>query len=97
MAVTTIKIEEHEGRKYLRRICEPPPSNDTCLVDVYAVLEAFAVHCPARQHAIKKLLCAGLRKKGDVLTDLEGALVATCRAVELERCRQRDRPGLGVP
>ena len=86
----TTKIKDHEGKKYLRKICEPAPSNDTCLVDVYAVLEAFEVRCPACQHAIKKLLCAGLRDKGKVLDDLVGALAAVNRAVEMERCRQRD-------
>ena len=51
------------GSKYLRSIDMPVPGK----VDVYSVLEAFDVRCPARQHAIKKLLCAGLRGKGGEL------------------------------
>ena len=52
-------------------------------VDVYAVLVAFGVTCPARQHAIKKLLCAGQRGKGNAKQDLEEAGTAINRAVEL--------------
>jgi len=47
------------------------------------VLVAFAVTCPARQHAVKKLLCSGLRGKGDELADLREAIDALHRAVEL--------------
>jgi hypothetical protein len=68
----------HSGSKYLR---------DVQLIggkiDVYAVLVAFGVHCPARQHAIKKLLCAGLRGKGDELQDLHEAGDAIDRAIQI--------------
>ncbi len=57
----------------------------THLIDVYDVLKAFGVTCPARQHAIKKLLCAGLRGKGDSVQDLKEAVQAVERSVELER------------
>lgn len=56
-------------------------------IDVYAVLEAFQVTCPARQHAIKKLLCSGIRGKGDVNQDLTEALQAVERAIEMEMGR----------
>jgi hypothetical protein len=69
----------HSGSKYLR---------DVQLVggkiDVYSVLVAFGVSCPARQHAIKKLLCAGLRGKGDELQDLWEAIDAVRRAIEIK-------------
>ena len=58
-------------------------------VDVYCVLEAFGVTCPAVQHATKKLLCAGLRGKGSRLQDLEEARDALDRAIVLEE----NRPG----
>lgn len=58
-------------------------------VDVYSVLEAFEVKCPARQHAIKKLLCSGIRGKGDTLQDLREAAEAVDRAVQLELFRQQ--------
>lgn len=64
------------GSKYLRPM--------RCLVegkaDVYAVLDAFSVTCPARQHAVKKLLCSGIRGKGDVVQDLAEAMDAVERA-----------------
>ena len=76
---------KHSGSKYLRKI--------TCVVesyaDVYAVLEAFAVSCPARQHAIKKLLCCGLRGKGDAMQDLKEARDAVDRAIQMESSRSR--------
>ena len=68
----------HSGAKYLRQIHLIEGR-----ADVYAVLDAFAVTCPARQHAIKKLLCAGLRGKGDELQDLREARDAVDRAVEM--------------
>lgn len=71
------------GSKYLREV--------TCSidgrVDVYAVLEAFNVTCPARQHAIKKLLCTGIRGKGDSRQDLQEASDAVSRAIQMEEAR----------
>jgi hypothetical protein len=55
-----------------------------CLtVDIYDVLSAFDVSCPAIQHAVKKLLCAGQRGHKDVVQDLEEAKHAIERAIEL--------------
>ena len=56
-------------------------------IDVYDVLVAFNVTCPARQHAIKKLLCSGIRGKGDAIQDLRESIQAVERAIELERER----------
>ena len=36
----------------------------TTTIDVYRVLHAFDVRDPCVQHAVKKLLCAGLRNGG---------------------------------
>ena len=58
------------------------------LVDVYSVLEAFEVTCPARQHAIKKLLCAGIRGKGNAMQDLNDSLISIRRAVEMQELRE---------
>ena len=70
------------GDKYLRKI-----TTKDGRVDVYDVLEAFSVTCPARQHAVKKLLCAGIRGKGDCSQDLREAQDAVVRAIELESAR----------
>lgn len=90
-------ISGHEGRKYMKEITsclvlqgQPTSiSEGKMYVDVYAVLEAFKVTCPARQHAIKKLLCAGERgSHRDTVGDLESAMAALFRAIDLERGRQ---------
>ena len=83
-------ITKHEGNKYIREINSAVDNKAAVLVDVYAVLVAFNVTCPARQHAIKKLLCAGIRGKGNELDDLVGALAAVNRAIELQR--SKDEP-----
>jgi hypothetical protein len=74
-------INEHEGKKYLKTI------------DVYCVLVAFGVTCPARQHAIKKLLSAGTRGKGDEMSDLVGALAAVNRAIDLQKNKDNETKG----
>ncbi len=76
-------IKQHSGSKYLREVVGAVDGR----VDVYAVIETFAVACPARQHAIKKLLCSGLRGKGDALQDLREAGDAITRAIEIETQR----------
>lgn len=68
--------------KYIRTI--KGIDHGTADVDVYAVLAAFDVTCPARQHAIKKLLCAGIRGKGNAAQDLTEAGQAVDRAIGLE-------------
>lgn len=67
------------GSKYLRNV----PCSINGQIDVYAVLDAFAVDCPARQHAIKKLLCAGIRGKNSELDDLREAEDAVKRAIQM--------------
>lgn len=99
-------ITQHEGKKYLRLIRRPKgadvayrpvpdhpyrPEVVGIEVDVYAVLEAFRVNDQAVGHAVKKLLCAGDRGKGDRLADLKGALAAVARAVEMEEAAEADR------
>lgn len=70
--------------------CKEQPSkyNRPCkgvTIDVYDVLQAFTVTNPATQHAIKKLLCAGLRGHKDKMQDLTEALKSIERAIELEK------------
>lgn len=52
-------------------------------LDVYDVLVAFEVTCPATAHAVKKLLMAGRRGHKDRATDLKEAILAVERAAEL--------------
>jgi len=53
-------------------------------IDVYDVLVAFDVKCPAIQHAIKKLLMPGQRGEKTCFQDLGEAKASIDRAIELE-------------
>lgn len=55
----------------------------TTTIDVYDVLTAFNVTCPATAHAIKKLLMAGERGHKDKVQDLKEAKQSIERAIEL--------------
>lgn len=72
------------GSKYLRKIFSPIDNK----IDVYSILVSFDVTCPARQHAIKKLLCSGIRNKGTSLQDLTEARDAIDRAIQLETFKE---------
>lgn len=52
-------------------------------IDVYRVLELFGVTSPARQHAIKKLLCAGQRGVKDLERDLREAVDSVHRELQM--------------
>ena len=74
------------GNKYHRTITQTLPGDTHGLsvtVDVYDVLKAFGVTCPAAQHAVKKLLCAGLRGQKSAEQDIEEAASSCRRAIEL--------------
>lgn len=81
------QLDAHTGSKYIRRIKPRHPGEPTTLIDVYNVIDCFDVKCPAVAHAVKKMLCAGLREKNDRLQDLIEAKDALLRAIELERQR----------
>lgn len=91
-----VDIQKHEGKKYLRKIFSAvfddakDMGEEFVEIDVYAVLVAYDVKCPAVAHAIKKLLCAGQRGKGDELADLVGAQAAISRAIELRKSKPAD-------
>lgn len=80
----TIKHFNTSGSKYLRKVIGMIDDQ----IDVYAVLKTFNVISPARQHAIKKLLCSGLRGKGDELSDLREARDAIDRDIQMI-CEQK--------
>ena len=56
-------------------------------MDVYDVLEAFSVTCPALQHLIKKALCVGIRGHKDTHQDLVDIKDSAESAIRLEICR----------
>ena len=69
------------SNKYEREITDR--QGNSAVVDAYDVLKAFDVTCPATQHALKKLLCSGLRGHKDLQTDLLEAKESITRAIEL--------------
>ena len=74
------------GSKYHRTITQTIAGDThgcSVTVDVYDVLQAFGVDCPALQHAIKKLLCAGLRGAKSAEQDISEAANSCRRAIEL--------------
>lgn len=78
-----IKIIKH---KYLKQIKGKiiPEDQSMLYVDVYDVLKAFDVVCPAMQHAIKKMLCSGQRGVKDSVRDKREAIESINRSIELE-------------
>lgn len=54
-------------------------------IDVYSVLDAFNVINPPLQHAIKKLLCAGIRNKGSFEQDCNEAIEAVQQAYRFHK------------
>ncbi len=52
-------------------------------VDVYDILRAFNVTCPATQHAVKKLLMPGQRGGKSVTQDLREAMASVRRAIDM--------------
>ena len=79
-----LSIKDHEGSKYRKMITSCDPDGGSVWIDVYSVINSFEVTCPATAHAIKKLLCAGQRGKGNRAADLQGALAALNRAIDFE-------------
>jgi hypothetical protein len=73
----------HSGNKYHRAIKGlAATGGGTVTVDVYSVLTAFPTGHPGCDHAVKKILCAGIRGKGSRVQDLREARDALTRAVE---------------
>lgn len=68
--------------KYQRKIKNA--EGEAIQVDVYDVLVAFGVTCPATQHAIKKLLAPGQRGAKSKVDDLREAGLSIARAIQIE-------------
>jgi len=72
------------NNKY-NRIIKNNSTDYELTVDVYDVLKAFDVKCPALQHLIKKALCVGIRGHKDSSTDLQDIIDSAIRAKELNK------------
>jgi len=79
-------MNKEPGDEYeYERLITNPCGSTTIAIDVYCVLVAFGVRCPAIAHAVKKLLCAGQGGIKDTVQDLIEADVAVKRAIEFAR------------
>lgn len=87
----------HEGSKYIKRIFSCFVGRGSIEIDVYNVIDAYKITCPAQAHALKKVLCAGERGKGSRLQDLNGAIAALHRAIELENQNDTTRDATESP
>lgn len=76
------------GKKYDREF-ESKYTNERVVTDVYRVLDAFEVTSQPRGHAAKKILCAGLREKGDEFNDIVEAIDALLEDAEITRRKAR--------
>lgn len=83
-------IQEHGGGKYLRKIHSADGVGESINVDIYCVIEAFNITCPALQHALKKILACGQRGKGSKIDDIQGVFDAMWRALELQKQRESE-------
>ena len=54
-------------------------------VDVYDVLKAFNVTCPAMAHGIKKCLAPGQRGVKDSIQDKNEAIASINRSIQMEQ------------
>jgi hypothetical protein len=86
-------ITHHGGAKYLRKIKPADGKGEPINVDVYCVIRAFNITCPALQHALKKILACGQRSKGGKIDDIHGVFDAMWRALELARQDDADPQG----
>ena len=68
--------------KYERLIIGKRKSGN-CVIDVYRVIDAYGIQCPAIAHALKKLLCTGTRGHKDYAQDLVEAIKSIEEALAL--------------
>ena len=76
-----VNVQFNDGDKYTRTIfgfC-----GKSVQVDVYRVLDAFNTEDAAVDHAVKKMLCAGLRGHKGKITDYENAIESMQKALTL--------------
>jgi hypothetical protein len=93
-------IRKHSGSKYLRTILPAIDKDEDgskwypTIIDVYCILDAFPCSAPVG-HAVKKLLCMGIRGKGNALQDLKEARDAITRAIQLEEQKGEQKENVG--
>jgi hypothetical protein len=76
-------MSDSSGNKYVREIHDKNERR-SIFADVYEIFEAWNVTSGPIQHAIKKLLMPGQRGDKGKIQDLEEAIVAIRRAIQIE-------------
>lgn len=76
----------NEGDKYKRLIVT---DEGELMVDVYDVLDAFEITCPALAHALKKALCTGTRGVKGFDQDIDELIGSLLRAKTLRMNRAK--------
>ena len=74
---------DKKDHKYKKLITNE--KGEAIVVDVYDILKAFAVTCPAMQHLIKKALNLGIRGHKGREQDAKDILSAALRGVDLNK------------
>ena len=61
------------------------------IIDVYDILEMYALNCSALQHLVKKALVPGKRGHKTIHTDLQDINDSSFRSIELQKWRDTIR------
>ena len=79
------------SKKYDRKIWDKY-EDKSATIDVYRVLDAFDVRCPATAHAVKKLLCLGRNGSADRgHNDEEQDLAEAAQSIEEARAMLKQK------
>lgn len=81
--------EVDKGAKY-RKTIRDRRDGSSIEVDIYDVLEAYSVTCPALAHALKKLLLPGQRGSKDFEKDMREGANSIEQAILLQKWRADD-------
>ncbi len=82
-----IAPDDDRGKKYCRTIMDRYELGKSIRADIYCVLDAWGIVCPALQHAIKKVFAPGQRGHKSFKGDIEEAIGSLRSAIVLEAQR----------
>lgn len=83
-------IRTHSGSKYVRKVRSCITREVIGEIDCYSVADAFAVDEMPLNHALKKILCAGVRGKGNRMQDITEAIDALKEQLKIEGVREME-------
>lgn len=74
-------------RMFVPTIQSIEPACNCVFLDVYDIANGYGVICPARVHALKKILLAGQRGDKGTIQDLQEAIHSLERAIQSEEAK----------